>query len=169
LSSELKRYYDLIRLPDRLLWTSAYCLILQVPSATCVAGPSGSPQLIHPLSRHVAPDTPEELRAERRSYIPECWLPRSNSGSPSSDWSLRGYVQVHSRYDLPVCIAPLKETLSGRLDDSVTARHPAPCYGADRQLPRLALCSQLERRTLSWALIWPRQFWRSGTFLPRSS
>ena len=46
----------------------------------------------------------------------------------------------------------LYETLSGRLGRSVTTYYPAPCYGADRHLPRLAPHSQLERRALSWAL-----------------
>jgi len=68
-------------------------------------GLEGPPQLTRPLSRHVAPDTPEESRAVRLSYIPRYRLPRSDTGSPSSVRSLRGYIWVHSRYNLPVRVA----------------------------------------------------------------
>jgi hypothetical protein len=82
--------------------TSAPALYRGPPPRVPHGGSKGPPQLTRPLARHVAPDTPEEPRADHLSYIPECWLPRSDTGSPSSASCLRGYVQVHSRYDLPV-------------------------------------------------------------------
>jgi hypothetical protein len=115
-------------------------------------GPKGSPQLTHPLSRHVAPDTPEEPRAD---------LPVLHPGVLASPLRYRVALLnlVFTRLHLgSLALRPagsrrlLQETLSGRLDTPVTGMRPAPHYGADRYLPRSAPFSRLERTCLRWAL-----------------
>ena len=108
-------------------------------------GPRGPPQLTRPLSRHVAPDTPEEPRAASPVLHPE--IPASplryRVALPNSVFTrlrLGSLQPAGSRRLLP-------ETLSGRLDAPVAGMHPAP-YGADRHLPRSAPSSRLERRGL---------------------
>ncbi len=132
-------------------------------------GPKGSPQLTRPLSRHVAPGTPEEPRAD---------LPVLHPGMLASPLKYRVALPnlVFTRLRIgSLSLQPagsrrlLTETLSGRLDTPVTGMRPAPRYGADRYLPRSAPCSRLDRTCLRWALISAIPFSWSAQNRPRQA
>ena len=130
-------------------------LIPTVSSGLVHPGTRGPPQLTRCLSRHAIPDTPEEPRAV---YVcptsRDAGFPDEIAGRPPQF----GLYEATCRFTrVTTCrfASPPEETLSGRLGSSVTTYYPAPCYGADRQLPRLAPRSQQEGRALSWALTSP--------------
>ena len=108
-------------------------------------GARGPPQLTRPLSRHVAPDTPEESRAASPVLYPEMLASplRYRVALPNLVFTrlLLGSLALQPAGSRRL----LTETLSGRLDTSVTGMHPTPRYGADRQLPRSAPCSRREK------------------------